>query len=188
MKRTLSLLLFAAACSYVMPASAQTAEETQAWMNYMTPGSIHQMMAKSAGSWAGKATFWMPGAPATKADVETKQEMILGGRYLKSFNTGNMMGMPFEGIGLIAYDNAKKVFINSWIDNMGTGVMTLEGTWDDKSKSITFTGKMVDPMTGKDTPVKEVVKFIDDNNQVLEMYQQAKGKEYKSMEIIYSRK
>jgi len=188
MKRTLSTLLLAAACSYAMPAWAQTAEETQAWMTYMTPGSTHQMMAKSVGQWAGKATFWMPGAPPTTAAVETKHEMILGGRYLKSYNTGNMMGMAFEGIGIIAYDNAKKVFINSWIDNMGTGIMTLEGAWDDKGKSITFTGKMVDPMTGKDTPVKEVIKFVDDNNQVLEMYQQANGKEYKSMEIIYSRK
>jgi len=189
MKKTLSLLLLAAASGYCLPVLAQTADETQAWVTYMTPGSIHQMMAKSAGDWTGKATFWMqPGAPPTTAEVAAKQEMILGGRYLKSVNTGNMMGMPFEGIGITAYDNARKIFITSWIDNMGTGIMTLEGTWDDKSKSITFTGKAVDPMTGKEAPVKEVIKFVDDNNQVIQMFQQANGKEFKSMEIFSTRK
>lgn len=188
MKKTFSLMLLAASSFCYMTVSAQTAEE-QAWVTYMTPGSIHQMMAKSAGDWTGKATFWMqPGAPPTMADVQAKQEMILGGRYLKSVNTGNMMGMPFEGIGITAYDNAKKVFVQSWIDNMGTGIMTLEGTWDEKNKSIVFTGKMVDPGTGKEVPVKQVVKMVDDNNQVIQMFQQANGKEFKSMEIISTRK
>jgi len=189
MKKTFSFLLLATAACCYFPATAQTADEQAAWMAYMTPGTIHQMMAKSAGTWAGKATFWMqPDAPPATADVEAKQEMILGGRYLKSVNTGNMMGMPFEGIGIIAYDNARKVFINSWIDNMGTGIMTLEGAWDDKTKSITFTGKEVDPATGKERPVKEVVRFVDDNNQVIQMFQQLNGKEFKSMEIISTRK
>jgi len=188
MKKTFSLLLLAVASFSYIPLLAQTAEE-QAWMTYMTPGAVHQMMAKSAGDWTGKATFWMqPGAPPTTADVAAKQEMILGGRYLKSVNTGNMMGMPFEGVGITAYDNAKKVFIESWIDNMGTCIMTLEGKWDDQTKSITFTGKTVDPTTGKDMPVKQVVKFVDDNNQVIQMFQQANGKEFKSMEIISTRK
>jgi len=189
MKRTFFGLLFAAACSYCLPATAQTNEEMQAMTAYMTPGSIHQAMAKSAGQWTGKMTFWMkPGAPPTNAVVDTKQEMILGGRYLRSVNTSNMMGMPFEGIGITAYDNAKKIFISNWIDNMGTGITTLEGVWDDKNRSITFLGKTVDPMTGKDAPMKQVVKFTDDNNQTIEMYQQADGKEYKSMEIVFVRK
>ena len=189
MKRTLSMLFLSAACSYCIPALAQTNEEMQAMMTYMTPGAVHQMMAKSAGDWTGKATFWMqPGAPPTTATVATKQEMILGGRYLRSTNTGNMMGMPFEGIGTTAYDNARKVFINTWIDNMGTGITTLEGAWDDKTKSITFTGKMMEPTLGKEIPVRQVVKFVDDNNQTVEMYAQMNGKESKTMEIVFTRK
>lgn len=189
MKRTFTMLLLAAASSYCLPASAQSNDDMQAMMAYMTPGTVHQMMAKSAGDWTGKVTFWMqPGAPPATATVDIKQEMILGGRYLRSYNTGNMMGMPFEGIGVTAYDNAKKVFINSWIDNMGTGMVTLEGPWDDKTKSITFTGKMMEPAAGKEIPVRQVIKFIDDNNQVMEMYAQRDGKETKTMEIVFTRK
>jgi hypothetical protein len=35
--------------------------------------------------------------------------------------------MPFEGISTLGYDNAKKTFFSTWIDNMGTGMMVMEG-------------------------------------------------------------
>jgi len=98
------------------------------------------------------------------------------------------MGQPFEGIGVAGYDNAKKMFVGSWVDNMGTGIMTMSGTWDDATKSINYTGTMIDPMSGKDIPFREVWKFVDDNTQVMEMYSIMAGKEFKNMEIKYTRK
>jgi len=168
---------------------SQTDEEQKAMMAYMTPGDVHQMLAKSAGNWSAAITMWMkPGAPPSMMTGEMKNEMILGGRYLQGTNTGNMMGMPFQGIGVTGYDNAKKIFVNSWIDNFGTGIMYMEGKWDAANKMINFTGKMVDPATGKDVPIRETIKFIDDNTQKFEMYAMDQGKEYKSMEITYVRK
>lgn len=52
-----------------------------------------------------------------------------------------MMGMPFEGHGTLAYDNHRKMFVSTWIDNMGSGIMVLEGTYDDASKTLTLMGK-----------------------------------------------
>ena len=189
MKKIACLLLTAASCAS-LPVTAQTDAENKAWAAHMAPGPQHEMMAKCAGDWTGKASFWMkPGGPASTATVDCKYEMILGGRFLQSKNTGDMMGMPFEGVGVTAYDNTMKKFVSTWMDNMGTSIMTLQGTWDEKSKSITFRGKTTDPLFGKEMPVKEVVKFVDDNNQVLQMYSQTKeGKEYKSMEILFARK
>lgn len=34
--------------------------------------------------------------------------MIFGGRYQLSNYKGNFMGMPFEGMSIMGYDNAKK--------------------------------------------------------------------------------
>lgn len=134
-------------------------------------------------------SMWMaPGGSPTKSTGEMKNEMILGGRYLKSTNTGNFMGQPFEGIGITAYDNAKKMYINTWIDNMGTGIMTLTGAWDAATNSVNFTGNMVDPASGKDVPVREVIKMIDDNHQTMEMYASMGGQEVKTMEIKFTRK
>jgi hypothetical protein len=161
----------------------------QAMMAYATPGDIHKMLAKSAGSWTETVTMWMePGASPMGGSATAVNEMILGGRYLQSKNTGMFMGQPFEGIGVTAYDNAKKAFVNTWIDNMGTGIMTMTGVWDDAAKCINFSGTMVDPASGKDIAVKEVWRFLDDNTQVLEMYSSTGGKEFKNMEIKYTRK
>lgn len=99
-----------------------------------------------------------------------------------------MMGMPFEGMSTIAYDNAKKVFVNSWIDNGGTGITVLEGTWDASNKMINFTGNMFEPSAGKEIPIRETLKFVDDNTQIHEMFVMQNGKEFKMMEIKYTRK
>lgn len=169
--------------------TAQTDAEQKAWTAYMTPGPVHKMVAKSDGDWKADITMWMaPGATPTTSTASCTNTMILGGRYQESKYTGTFMGMPFEGKGILAYDNAKKVFISSWVDNMGTGMMTLEGPWDDNTKSVTFVGKSVDPMTGKDMNVRQVFKWISDDSQQLEMYMEANGQEFKTMEIKLSRK
>lgn len=168
---------------------SQTAEEMKAWMDFATPGPVHEMIAKSNGDWIGDITMWMaPGAPPQTMTGEMNNKMILGGRYQYSTYSGNMMGMPFEGIAILGYDNAKKKLVSSWIDNMGTGIMNMEGTWDDATKSANMTGTMLDPMTGKECQVREVFKIIDDNNQVMEMYDNKTGTETKTMEIKYKRK
>ena len=44
-------------------------------------------------------------------------------------------------------------------------------------------------MTGKEMKVREVMKFIDENNQLMEMYMTpAAGKEFQTMEIKFTRK
>ena len=166
------------------PPTVDSATAAKNWQAYMTPGKEHEMMAKWNGTWTGDMTMWMsPDAPPTKSMGTAKNRMALGGRYQISEHKGNVMGMPFEGLSILAYDNHKKVFINTWIDNMGTGVMTLEGPWDEATKSITLKGKGIDPTSGSEMQVKEVFKIIDDNNQVLEMYIPGPdGKEYKHME------
>jgi len=99
------------------------------------------------------------------------------------------MGQDFEGISTVGYDNIKKMYFSTWVDNMGTGLAHLEGPWDAATKSITFKGKMVEPAQGKEVEVKQVMTFADDKNQKMEMYMTGPdGKEYKSMEIKFTKK
>ena len=89
-----------------------------------------------------------------------------------------------------AYDNAKKVFISTWIDNMGTGIMKMEGPWDEASKTMTLSGKMMDPSTGRECNMRETFKIVDDNTQIMEMYgpDPKTGKEFKTMTIKLTKK
>jgi hypothetical protein len=189
MKKNICLFSLLATVLISGKLSAQMPEESKAFTEYMTPGPTQQMMAKSAGTWTGTVTMWaQEGATPTTSTMETTNTMILGGRYLQSMNKGTMMGMPFEGIGVTGYDNSKKAFASSWIDNMGTGMIFMEGSWDVATNSMKLSGKATDPMTGKDAPIREILKFVDDNHQVLEMYFTEKGKEFKGMEIMYTKK
>jgi hypothetical protein len=170
--------------------SAQNQDEMmKKWMDYMTPGDMHEMLAKSVGEWTYVSKYWMdPSAPPTVSEGRAVNEMILGGRYLKSMNYGEVMGMPMEGLNILAYDKATNEFFSFWIDNMGTGMTMARGKYDEKSKVCDMKGTMVDPMIGKEMEYRQTMKFIDDNNQLFEMYMISDGKEIKSMEITSTRK
>ncbi|MGE5810386.1 MAG: DUF1579 domain-containing protein, partial [Ignavibacteria bacterium] len=139
--------------------------------------------------WKTVTKWWMdPSAEPMVSEGTAVNEMIMGGRYLKSTHSGIMMGQPFEGIMIEGYDNTKKEFVSTWIDNMGTGIMFSAGKYDEPSQSITFEGSMVDPMTGSDVKYKQTVKIIDQNKHMMEMYDVSKGTEIKMMEIEFTRK
>lgn len=175
--------------TFVSSLSAQTEAEQKAWQAYMTPGEAHKFLVASAGDWTEQITMWMdPAAPPTKTTTTSKSEMIMGGRYLVSKTTGNMMGMPFEGMSIMGFDNAKKVYTSTWIDNLGTGVISMEGTWDEATKSVNFKGKGIDPMNGKEVMMRQVIKVIDNDTQEFHMYDNKNGKEVKTMEIKSVRK
>ncbi len=157
------------------------------WQEYMTPGEMHKMMESWSGKWTGDVIMWhAPGAPADTMKGTAVNKMSLGGRYMVSTHTSTMMGMPFEGHSTLGYDNAKKTFVNTWIDNAGTGIMYLEGPYDAATKTITLTGKCVDPVAGtrKEMNVRQVLKEIDPKHHVMEMYGPGPdGKEFKMMEV-----
>lgn len=168
---------------------ANRADQMKAWQEYMTPGEVHKMLAKSEGKWKTETTMWMaPGADPMKTTGTAINRMILGGRYQESISTGKMMGRQFEGRSVVGYDNAKKVFTSIWMDNMGTGTLVMEGAWDKATNTITFKGKMYDPMSGQDLDVRETFRPVNDNMQVLEMFVvMPTGGEMKSMEITFTR-
>lgn len=163
----------------------------KSWMEYATPGPVHAMLAKSNGNWNAEVTNWMAkGAPGQTSIASCVNSMVMDGRYQKSEFKGDFGGMPFNGMSLTAYDNYEKIFKSTWIDNMGTGIMMMQGPWDEASKSMTLTGSAINPANGKNCKMREVFKIVDDNTQVMEMYgpDPQTGEEYKSMEIKFTRK
>ena len=160
----------------------------EAWQKSMTPGPMHELLARQVGEWKGNVSMWMdPSQPPTTTEGTTVCKSILGGRYFTSTHTSTMMGMPFEGIELNGYDNVNEEFFNTWIDNFGTGIMYLKGSYDEASKTFTYNGTMTDPMTGTDMNVKEVVNIVDNDNTKFEMYIVQGEQEFKTMEINYTR-
>jgi hypothetical protein len=163
--------------------------EMKAWQDYATPGEPHKMMAAEVGSWTNDMTMWhSPDAPPQKATSTAEIKMLMGGKYQETNYKGNMMGMPFEGKATLAYDNATKEYISTWIDNMGTGMMVAKGKMAEGSNSLELRGEMVDPYNGKPMQIREVYTIVDADTRKMEMYDTKGGKEYKMMEIVMKRK
>lgn len=168
---------------------AQTPEEMKAWQENMTPGTEHQWLASLDGEWHATIRMWMdPSQPPTESKGSTVNEMIMGGLYQRSSHTGNMMGMPFTGESITGYDEAQKKFLATWIDNFGSSIMFMEGNYNPETNTLTLEGNMVDPITGKNLQVREVLTKTSDDSHNFVMYLIQDGKEIKNMEINYSRK
>ena len=184
------------------PAGQPSAADMQKMMQQMTELSKlnenHKMLADTAGTWNYSVKMWMDGDASAKPQ-ESKgtatRKMIMNGRFLVGDYTG-MMKMPgpdgkmkdvtFKGMGLEAYDNVKKKFVATWMDSMGTGIMTMEGDYDPATKSITSTGEE-EMMPGMKTQIRSVTKFPDKNHMTLEWYENHGGGEKKTMEINYTK-
>ncbi|MFC2094532.1 DUF1579 domain-containing protein [Bacteroidota bacterium] len=188
-KSLLTLLLFL----LLMPtttifAQDEMSADEKAWMDYMTPGPMHEMMAGSVGEWKTKNTQWMdPAGEPIVNEGTVSVEMMMDGRYMKSTHKGMVMGMPFTGMNLQAFDNATKEFVAVWIDNLGTGLSVSNGTYDETSKTINFTGTMIDPMSGKEVKYRQTIQLLNDNHQVMEMFIYLEGKEFKNMIVELTR-
>jgi len=173
------------------PADPKMQEMMKKMMAAGTPGPEHKVLADLVGDWTFTAKHWE--TPAGKPIVSTGTstfKMILGGRWLQQDIKSEMMGMPVEGMGLTGYDNIKKKYQSLWFDNMGTGVMIGEGSFDAKSKTLTDGGKFSCPMTGGDRNYRAEWKLSGKNNFTYSMFGKGlddTGKEFKQMEITYKR-
>ena len=159
----------------------------------------HKLLAGLAGTWSYNVKMWMnpdPNAKPTESKGTAVRKATMGGRYLSGEYTGKME-MPgpdgkkkdteFKGMSMDGYDNVKKKFVGTWVDNMGTGIMLSEGTYDAATKTFTYTGEY-EAMPGMKTKVREVLKIVDQEHHTFEYYEDRGGKEAKTMEISYTRK
>lgn len=166
-----------------------SASMMKAWMAYMTPGEPHKMMAMSNGTWDEEVKMFLsPNAPPQVMKATSTNSMMYNGLYQLSITKGSYNGMPFEGRSTLAYNNASKKYQNTWIDNMGSGIVIMEGMYDDASKTLSLSGRQADMMTGNLNPVRQTMKFIDDKNQYIEMFETRGGREAKTMEIRLTKK
>ncbi|MCV2485592.1 DUF1579 domain-containing protein [Flavobacterium sp. SH_e] len=166
-----------------------SAAQMKAWAAYATPSDAHKILADEVGTWNCDMTFWSDANAKPEKETSVAEiKMILGGRFQEAIYKGTMMGQPFEGKGIVGYNNATKEYISTFIDNMGTGMMTSTGKYNESTKSIEYFGEMADPVTAKSTKYREVYTIVDAQTRKMEMYDTKNGTEYKSMEIVMTKK
>ncbi len=187
MNRITKFIFLAFLCPIV--AMAQTEEEQDKWEEYSTPSSTHKFIAKYDGKW--KAEIKMYNMDVTEPVIyqgTAISKMIMGGRYQVTDFTAIMDGQNMEGNSLLAYDNHTQEFTSTWIDNFGTGMLILYGTWNENNfKQIDFEGNMVMPFSEEEVFVRQEYVFESDDLQSFKMWYDYGEGEVLSMEIVYRR-
>ncbi len=175
---------------------ALDAEMMAKMMEMAKPGENQKLLGDRTGTWNYKVKFWMaPGAPPNESKGTAVSKSVFDGRYSLMNVTGKMempgadgkmKSMLFKGMSVDGYDNVKQKFVSSWIDNMGTGIMMSEGTYDPATKTFTYQAEE-EMMPGMKTKVREVVTIVDKDHHTFEFYEDRGGQETKTMEINYTR-
>jgi hypothetical protein len=172
------------------PGAMQEMEQkwAEAMAKYCTPAEEHELLAKREGQWDVVVRVWMlPDAPPEESKGFSTFRMIMDGRYLFQEFQGDFEGTPFEGGGLSGFDRMKNKYVAMWVDNMSTAIMTMEGKAVGEN-AIELVGEMPEPILGKYIKTRSVERMPDDDTIVMEMHQPGPdGKEFKSLEITYTR-
>ena len=189
----LALLVVCTSVVAQEPKKAMSAEEKammDAMMKAMMPGDAHKLLDNMVGTFDAKVTSWMmPGQPpmvSTGTSVNTLDPR----RPLRRGEVhGPVHGQPFNGIGYTGYDNVKKSYSSTWMDNMSTGVMTSTGSTSDSGKTWKFTADHARPDDRQGHADRRERECRGQDHYTFAMWSPGPdGKMMKTMEIAYSRK
>jgi hypothetical protein len=162
-------------------------EMMKQWMESISIGEEHKEMAELEGTFSYVSTFWsQPGAEPMKSEGKTTVESLMEGRYVKETHEGEVMGMPFHGVGFTGYDKVQGEYVSTWMDNMGTGIMKFTGHKNAEGQIVTM-ADAINPMTHAKETHKTVTTY-NPNGWVMDYFVvDSDGEEFQSMNIVYER-
>ena len=159
------------------------------WSVYMTPSDVHNQLSNYIGNFDIEVKMWMEKDKEPMiVTAKSTNKMTLGARFLEMNQSGDMMGMDYQAASILGYNTISKEFTFTNITNMGTGTLTLKGTWIENGKSIDLKGQMVNPENNALIDVRQVITFLDKDHFLVENFDKFNdGPERKSIEYNYTR-
>ena len=78
------------------------------------------------------------------------------------------MGMDYQSIMTIGYNNIVSQMSLTTITNIGTGTLSLFGEWEEQTKTANLFGQLTNPLTKDIIKVRQTLTFVDDNTMLIE--------------------
>ncbi|MDA1266373.1 MAG: DUF1579 family protein [Planctomycetota bacterium] len=147
-----------------------------------------EKLAPMVGSFTSRTSYWMdPTQDPLVSGGSAEASWILGGRFMAQNFKGDMMGMPFEGMGWMGWDRVRGAYVSMWIDNFGTWMMDpAEGQLGEDGTSIVFMRHTDSPMGPMH--MKEVYSPREGGYDLTMYMIMEDGNEVKSMHIASERR
>ena len=147
------------------------AQDSNPWTVYMTPSKVHQRLSQFTGNFTMEIAMSIEtGKEPTIIVVNSEHKMLLGGRFLEMKQQGVMMGMDYQSIMTIGFNNIDRQMSLTTITNMGTGTLSSIGEWEEQTKTANLFGQLTNPLTKDIIKVRQTLTFVDDNTILIESY------------------
>src|SRR6266850_5745428 len=103
------------------------------------PAPEYALLKRDEGIW--NATIQMAPEPGGEAEVSNGVETNVigpGGLWLITDFKGQLMGKPFQGHGILGYDEAKKKFLRVWVESTQAVLFPAAGAYDPATATLTM--------------------------------------------------
>lgn len=191
MKRLMLIALMSSVAAFAAEdTNTMSPEMMKAFQEAGTPGPEHAMLNSLAGEWKVTTKSWQSEKANPEVSTGTSTfKPILGGRFVQQDFKGSMNNMPYEGTGVMGFNNITKKFESTWHDSMSTAMMSFEGTMNEKTKVIAETGEFMCPVKKEVQKIRSEMKIISQAKMTFTLWMpdMQNGKEYKGMEQTYTR-
>ena len=206
-----SITLIALSALITTPTFAQNSKDSSAnedetynqMLDYSRPGKYHQLLANLVGTWtfkgghfsenpnpdSNKVVFKFNGTLVRKSFANGRFFIVelTGGKLQMPIQDGKMKEVNAKSIETEGYDNVKKKFLLTVINNhIGSDISFSEGTYDSMTKTITFESE-AELVPGMKIKAKELYIILDKDHYRLEYYDEQNGKYIKATEIDCTR-
>jgi hypothetical protein len=174
---------------FAQQTNAQDKQEAKPAKEAATTNPEQEILKKWVGNWdATIESTGKDGKSVTNAAKATVK-LAYGGRWLITDFDGTFNGAPFSGQEVVGYDTVDKKYLLNWIDSAATSFSTGEGSFDQKSNTMTYSVTTRDDSTGKMTTWRQVDIWKDaDHHEWSIRTTSPDGKENIQMTIRYVRK
>lgn len=180
-------------CAVFVSAPATPQEDMATMMEkakrWTQPGENHKALERFVGKWTIEMRMHM-GAEATPPEKGTAEfRWRIPGRWLESETTGSMMGMPYQLVMLLGYDNFKMSYVSTQVGSVDTAMTHAEGDTTPDGKSLVMYGTLDEYLTGEhDKMVKYAWRFVSADEMRLEIHDMPIGEvNTKVVEVTYKR-
>lgn len=155
----------------------------------MMPAEAHKNLEKYAGKFDVEISMVMnDGAAPVVIMVKSTNKMILGGRFLEMTQMGDMMGMSYQAISTMGFNNTDKNFNLTTITNMGTGTLYVTGPHDPLTNTAELRGILSNPVNEQMIEVRQVFHFLNEDQMMIENFDKEEGsEERKTIEYKFTR-
>ena len=156
-------------------ATGMVLQSTSVAQQPIEPSREHLALKNDVGTWDARMKLYLAGPDGEATEIQAVEtNTMLGDFWLMSRLEYEFFGQKMLGRGQFGFDPVRKKFVGTWCDTGSPYMSTMEGDWDEASKTWTYTMKGYDE-AGNPTSGKLVTQIRDSDHKTFTMYMNVPG-------------